>query len=104
MPSANLPASAISRDLPTPVSPTNSTSAPDPRFAASIAERRDASSRARPTSGTSIRIAASDAPRTGSPTSQACTGRALPLTANGSSAACSKLVLARRRTSRVAYT
>ncbi len=43
------------------------------------------------------------AARTGGPTSHACTGRDLPLTANGSSAVCSKLVFAPRSTSRVAY-
>ena len=87
--------SASSRDLPMPISPVSSMSVPEPPRARATENRRWSSSESRPTSGSSSRIAPSDAPRSVRPISHACTECDLPLTVNGSS---QRLLEARLRT------
>lgn len=95
--------SAASRVLPTPASPTTSTSPPRPSAASASNASTARSSSSRPCSGSTD--PASGAPTralAGAPTDQAWTGFAFPLPAKGSSATQVNLVAERSRMPAVA--
>ena len=86
-PAASSRSASTRRDLPIPGSPHRSTRRPLPPRAAASASRICASSSSRPISPPSGSPSSSDGDRrTGAPTSQASTGRALPFICSGGSA------------------